>query len=66
MTNGMEPRDHNAEPRIQWKHVGGPMLVCRDGTLHRLTNAEQLWVRLGLTTIQQLDVKHNHEPQRGA
>ena len=37
-----------------------------DGTLHWLTKAEQLWMRLGLTTLEQLDAKHNHEPQRGA
>lgn len=63
---GMTQRGPNAEPHIQWRHVDGPLLVCRDGTPHWLTMAERLWLRLGLTTLEQLDAKHNHEPQRGA
>jgi hypothetical protein len=33
-----------AEPYIQWNHIDGPLLCCRDGTLHWLTKAEQLWI----------------------
>lgn len=54
-----------SEPHIQWNHVDGPRLICRDGTMHWLTRAERLWLRLGLTTIEQLDAKHNREPQKG-
>ena len=63
---GTVQRGLNAEPHIQWNHVDGPLLVCRDGTPHWLTISERLWIRLGLTTLEQLDAKHNHEPQRGA
>lgn len=56
----------DSKPHIQWNHADGPLLVCRDGTPHWLTMAERLWLRLGLTTLEQLDVKYNHEPQRGA
>lgn len=55
----------NAKPRIKWNHIDGPLLICRDGTLHWLTMAERLWTRLGLTTIDQLDAKYNHEPPQG-
>jgi hypothetical protein len=60
----MVQRGPNAGPHIQWNHIDGPLLCCRDGTLHWLTMAERLWMRLGLTTLEQLDSKHNHEPQR--
>ena len=63
---GMTQCEPGAEPYIQWNHIDGPLLCCRDGTPHWLTKAEQLWMRLGLTTLEQLDAKHNHEPQRGA
>lgn len=63
---GTVQRGPNAEPHIQWNHVDGPLLVCRDGTPHWLTMVERLWLRLELTTLEQLDAKHNHEPQRGA
>ena len=56
---------NDSKPHIEWGHVDGPLLICRDGTPHWLTRAERLWLRLGLTTIEQLDAKHNREPQRG-
>ena len=58
-------RGPNAEPFIKWNHVDGPMLVCRDGTCHFLTKLELLWLRFGFTNLEQLDSKHNREPQRG-
>lgn len=64
--NATVQRGPNAQPHIQWNHCDGPLLVCRDGTPHWLTMAERLWLRLGLTTLEQLDAKHNNEPQRGA
>lgn len=51
-------------PSIQWNHVDGPLLVCRDGTLHWLTMWERLALKAGCTTIDALDAKHNSEPRR--
>jgi hypothetical protein len=51
-------------PRIQLNHVDGPLLICSDGTMHWLSMFERLWLRLGLTTIDRLDTKYNHEPKR--
>lgn len=65
MNLGSVQRAPGAKPHINWKHIDGPLLTCRDGTPHWLTMAERLWLKLGLTTIEQLDAKHNHEPQRG-
>lgn len=58
-------RGPNAVPHLQRNHVDGPLLVCRDGTLHWLTGAERLWLRLGFTSITKLDAKHNRLPKRG-
>ena len=53
---GMTQREPGAEPYIQWNHIDGPLLCCRDGTPHWLTRAEQLWMRLGLTTLDRKSV----------
>ena len=58
-------RSPGAEPFITWNHVDGPLLCCRDGTLHWLSKAECLWLHLGFTTIKKLDAKYNKEPQKG-
>ena len=55
----------DTKARIEWEHVDGPLLICRDGTTHFLTRAERIWLRMGLTSIEELDAKHNKEPQRG-
>jgi hypothetical protein len=55
----------NVEPYIQWDHVDGALLICRDGTPHWLTASERLWLRFGFTNINQLDEKYCREPQRG-
>ncbi len=55
----------NSKPHIQWNHIDGPLLYCRDGTLHWLTKLERLWLRMGFTNINQLDEKYCQEPQRG-
>lgn len=65
MDIGGTQREPGAEPHIKWKHIDGPLLVCRDGTMHWLTKVERLWMKLGLTTIEQLDAKYNQEPQQG-
>lgn len=55
----------DSKPHIQWDHVDGPLLVCRDGTHHWLTKVEKLWLRMGFTNINQLDNNYCHEPQQG-
>ena len=35
------PKD--SEPHINWNHIDGPLLTCRDGTPHWLTVTERLW-----------------------
>ncbi len=61
----MNSYPENSQPHIQWDHIDGPLLCCRDGTLHWLTKVECLWYRLGFTNIYQLDQKYNNTPQRG-
>ena len=55
----------DSKPHIKWNHIDGPLLYCRDGTLHWLTTVERLWLRMGFTNINQLDEKYCQEPQRG-
>lgn len=55
----------DSEPHIQWNHIDGPLLFCRDGTPHWLTITERLWLRMGFTNINQLDKKYCKHDQRG-
>lgn len=55
----------DSKPHIEWNHVDGPLLVCRDGTPHLLTNVEKLWLRMKFTNIDQLDDKYCRVPQQG-
>ena len=55
----------DSEPHIKWNHIDGPLLCCRDGTLHWLTKLERLWLRMGFTNITQLDEKYCQKPQKG-
>lgn len=58
------PKD--SKPEIQWNHIDGPLLHCRDGSLHWLTLLERLWLKTGLVTIEQLDEKYcQSHPQKG-
>lgn len=52
-------------PCIDWEDGEGPLLVCKDGTKHRLTLMERLSVKAGYSTIEQLDKQYNSEPQQG-
>lgn len=52
-------------PHVQWNHIDGPLLTCRDGTPHCLTLVECLMLRMGLTTLNVLDSKYNREPCQG-
>lgn len=60
----MIEREDN-EPHIKWKHVDGPVLVCRDGTMHWLTIQERIWLKFGFTTIELLDKQYNDCDARG-
>ncbi len=54
------------KPHIDFKHIDGPMLWCRDGTCHFLTSLERIQLKLGMTTIEKLEeIYMNTEPQRG-
>lgn len=55
----------DSTPQINWNHIDGPLLTCRDGTPHWLTTVESLWMKMGFTNINQLDNKYCQEPQRG-
>lgn len=55
----------DSKPFIQWDHIDGPLLHCRNGSLHWLTKVERLWLRMGFTNINQLDDKYCDEDQRG-
>lgn len=56
----------DSEPHIQWNHIDGPLLYCRDGSIHWLTLLERLYLKIGLININQLDKKYNRSiPERG-
>lgn len=46
-------------PYIIWDAKGGPLLVCNDDNLYRLTRLETLMVRAGVMTIKSLDEIHD-------
>jgi len=56
----------STKPSIVWNNVDGAFMTCRDGTLHFLTLLEKLFLKTGITTLDQLDSKYvSDEPQRG-
>jgi len=48
----------DSEPHIEWNHIDGPLLYCRNGRIHWLTLLERLGLKLGFYSIEQLDNKH--------
>lgn len=46
------------QPRINWKHVDGPLLYCSDGQLHWLTWRERFRLCWGLADIHDIDFAH--------
>ncbi len=52
----------DAKAFIKWNHVDGPMLVCTDGMVHWLSLLERVWLRAGLTTLEELDAKYRRYP----
>ena len=44
-----------SQPHVNWKHIDGPLLTCRDGTPHWLTFRERLSLWLGLTNIYAIE-----------
>lgn len=47
----------DAQPHIIWKHIDGPLLCCRDGSMHWLTWRERFAMWLGLLSIEQLEAR---------
>ena len=48
----------DTEPYINWKHIDGPLLYCRDGTMHWLTWRERFRVWIGRDDIYSLERRH--------
>ena len=48
----------DAEPYIKWKHIDGPLLVCRNGAMHWLTWRDRILFRLGREDIYSLERKY--------
>jgi hypothetical protein len=55
----------DSKPHIDWNRLDGPLLICKDGTLHWLTQKERLWMKLGFTNIDRLNNKHSREDCKG-
>ncbi len=43
---------------INWDHVDGPLLYCRDGSIHWLTWFERFCLYFGFIDINYLDKKY--------
>jgi hypothetical protein len=48
----------DAEPYIKWKHIDGPLLVCRNGAMHWLTWGDRIRMWAGLDDIYSLERKY--------
>jgi hypothetical protein len=48
----------DAEPAIRWDHIDGPLLVCRNGSLHWLSWLDRLRVWIGADDIYSLERKY--------
>ncbi len=49
-----------AQPSINFKHVDGPVLCCRDGSIHWLTYWERFMLWLGKINVHDLDKKYGY------
>jgi len=58
--------EHDAhEPFIVWECAGGPILVCGDDTLYRLSKLECLMVRARVMSVNYLDGRYNSHDRQG-
>lgn len=55
----------DAKAHIQWNHVDGPLLICRDGTPHWLTMWERFMARAGFQTADDLCKLYRQEDCKG-
>lgn len=46
------------QPKINWKHIDGPLLYTSDGQLHWLTWRERLRLFFDLADIHDIDFEH--------
>lgn len=53
----------DARPSINWKHIDGPLLCCRDGQLHWLTLWERLCCWLGWENAESIERKRRPDLQ---
>jgi hypothetical protein len=51
------------EPKVNWKHIDGPLLYTSDAGLHWLTYWERIQLFFGWTTIREIDRKRLRHPQ---
>lgn len=54
----------DSEPYIKWKHIDGPLLVCRDGQMHWLTWRQRFSMWVGWRDIYDLEREIMYSPQR--
>lgn len=54
-------RELGALPHVKWDNPDGPLLICKNGTVHWLTFIERLCLWLRLTSVEELDAKYNKE-----
>lgn len=47
----------NAQSYIKWNHIDGPMLICKNGTIHWLTIMERLLLYFNLLSVTHLEEK---------
>lgn len=48
----------DSEPEINWGHIDGPLLVCRNGALRWLTYRDRVRMWIGLDDIYSLERKY--------
>jgi len=53
------------KPRIDWQCKNGALLHCHDGTTHFLTLLEKMLLRIGSTSVEELDRQYNNDDQKG-
>lgn len=59
--NRMVEKHAPQTPRIQERHVDGPLLIMADGRMHWLTLWERALLAMGLTNAERLDRKYRNE-----
>ena len=56
---------YDLSPKVNWDAIGGPEILCADGTLQKLNFRERLYFRLGILSTRELNIRYMKNMPKG-